>query len=59
MTVPLGQGSQYQCSSGEYSPTGEGVLPLLDGCCICSLCWDGGGRELMIDGNRKGYTPGV
>lgn len=45
-----------------YSPTGEGVLPLLDGCWICSLCGDGGGscgRELMIDGNRKGYNPGV
>ncbi|TNN51131.1 hypothetical protein EYF80_038652 [Liparis tanakae] len=48
----------------EYSPTGEGVLSLLDGCWICSLCGDGGGggggsggRELMIDGNRKGYTP--
>lgn len=45
-----------------YSPTGDGVLPLLDGCWICSLCGDGGGgscgRELMMDGNRKGYTPG-
>lgn len=46
----------------QYLPTGEGVLPLLGGCWICSLCGDGGGswgRELMMDGNRKGYTPGV
>ena len=46
----------------QYSPTGDGVLPLLEGCWIWILCGDGGGscgRELMIDGNRKGYTLGV
>lgn len=42
-----------------HSPTGEGVLPLLDGCWICSL-WSGSwGRELMTEGKRKGYSPGV